>query len=78
METSVQSKLLLYANDSVLIVSDRDPNVVAQKLKSDLESCNQWLSAKRSAFYLAPNVNSVSSKNSKSITMVIPSRDSVL
>ena len=42
METSVQSKLLLYADDSVLIVSDRDPNVVAQKLKSDLESCNQW------------------------------------
>ena len=41
METSVKSKLLLYAEDSVLIVSDPDPTVVSNKLKSDLDSCNQ-------------------------------------
>ena len=42
MELSVNSKLLLYADDSVLIVCDRDPDNIAKKLKSDLESCNQW------------------------------------
>ena len=52
METSVQSKLLLYADDSVLIVSDRDPNVVAQKLKSDLESCNQWFTENKLSMHV--------------------------
>ena len=42
MEMSVKSKFLLYADDSVLIFSDQDPNIVSNKLKSDLESCNQW------------------------------------
>ena len=41
MELSVKSKFFLFADDSVLIVSDRNPNIVSPKLKSDLESCNQ-------------------------------------
>ena len=43
MELSVQNKLLLYADDSVIIAYDRDPKVVADMLGSDLTSCNQWL-----------------------------------
>ena len=44
MEISVDSKLLLYADDSVLLASHRDPNIVSKKLKSDLISCDQWFS----------------------------------
>jgi hypothetical protein len=43
MELSVQNKLLLYADDSVIIAYDRDPKAVANMLGSDLKSCNQWL-----------------------------------
>ena len=53
MKLSVNSKLLLYADDSVLIVSDRDPNVVTRKLKADLESCNQWFTESKRSMYEA-------------------------
>ena len=43
MELAVQNKLLLYADDSVILAYDRDPKVVADMLGSDLTSCNQWL-----------------------------------
>ena len=43
MEISVSSKLLLYADDSVLIVSDRKPDTISKKLSEDLGSCNEWL-----------------------------------
>ena len=43
MEVSVSCKLLLYADDSVLIVSDRQPNVISNKLSRELSSCNQWV-----------------------------------
>lgn len=52
MEISVKSKLLLYADDSVLIVSDRDPNVISRKLKSDLISCNQWFSENKLSMHV--------------------------
>ena len=43
MVTSVKNKLLLYADDSVIISSDTNPDVVARDLSLDLESCNNWL-----------------------------------
>jgi hypothetical protein len=43
MVTSVQNKLLLYADDSVIIASDSDPDVVAHSLSKDLKACNDWL-----------------------------------
>ena len=43
METSVRNKLLLYADDSVIISSHKDPKVISQSLSSDLQSCNNWL-----------------------------------
>ena len=52
MELSVKNKLLLNADDSVVIVSDRDSNIVSRKLKSDRESCNQWLPAKKLSWHV--------------------------
>ena len=43
METSVQNKLLLYADDSVIISSHKDPEVISHSLSADLKSCNDWL-----------------------------------
>ena len=43
MATSVKNKLLLYADDSVIISSDTNPDVIARDLSLDLESCNNWL-----------------------------------
>ena len=45
MEISVDFdyKLLLYADDSAILFSHKDPNVVAQKLGCTLDSCNKWL-----------------------------------
>ena len=37
---------------SVLIVSDRDSNIVSRKLKSDLESCNQWFTANKLSMHV--------------------------
>ena len=43
METSVHNMLLLYADDSVIISSHTDPEVISRSLSSDLKSCNNWL-----------------------------------
>ena len=43
MPMSVKCKLLLYADDSALIVSGKDPKEIARDLSRELESCKQWL-----------------------------------
>ena len=43
MVASVDCKLLLYADDSALLVSDKIPQYVADKPSKELESCRQWL-----------------------------------
>ena len=43
MHLSVNSELLLYTDDSVILVHDRDPNVISKKLAEDLKTCNKWL-----------------------------------
>ena len=35
--------LLVYADASIILVSDKDPRVVSRELSKDLESCNHWL-----------------------------------
>ena len=40
MHLSVKNELLLYADDSVILVYDRDPNVISRKLAEDLRSKN--------------------------------------
>ena len=43
MPISVKCKLLLYADDSTLIISGSDPKVIADTLSFELNSCRQWL-----------------------------------
>ena len=43
MPISVKCKLLLYADDSALIISGFDPEKIAEELSRELESCRQWL-----------------------------------
>ena len=43
MPISVQCKLLLYADDSALLVEGKDPNLIAETLSNELNSCRHWL-----------------------------------
>ncbi len=43
MKISVSCKLLLYADDSALLVSHKDPDFISHTLGKELESCHQWL-----------------------------------
>lgn len=45
MVTSINNdcKLMLYADDSAIIFSHRDPDIIAHRLGKELESCSQWL-----------------------------------
>jgi len=45
MEISISKdcKLLLYADDSAIIFSHQDPNVISKKLGCELANCNNWL-----------------------------------
>ena len=43
MVISVKHKLLLYADDSVILVCDKDPSAVSKSLSSELDTCNKWL-----------------------------------
>ena len=39
----VDCKVLLYADDSALLVSGKDPKMVADELSKELDSCRQWM-----------------------------------
>ena len=43
MSISIKCKLLLYADDSALLVSGSDPQTIADKLSEELESYRKWL-----------------------------------
>jgi hypothetical protein len=43
MEMAVKCKLILYADDSIIMVSDKDPKLIEAKLAVELQSINQWL-----------------------------------
>ena len=43
MAISIKCKLMLYADDSALIVSGSNPEIIAQTLSEELESCRKWL-----------------------------------
>ena len=43
MEISVSCKLLLYADDSVLLVSGKKPKDISNVLTKELQSCSEWL-----------------------------------
>ena len=52
MPISIRCKLLLYADDSALIVSGKDPNQIAEELTKELESCQQWLRDNKLSLHL--------------------------
>ena len=45
MKTSISSncKLILYADDSAILYSHKDPSTISQVLGKELESCSKWL-----------------------------------
>ena len=43
MEIAVKHKLLLYADDSIILVCHKDPEVISQCLSKELDSVNNWL-----------------------------------
>ena len=36
-------KLLLYADDSTIVFSHKDPQVISKKFGKELKSCSNWL-----------------------------------
>ncbi|CAL4065468.1 unnamed protein product [Meganyctiphanes norvegica] len=52
MPISVKCKLLLYADDSALIVSGSDPQAIASLLSKELESCRIWLMDNKLSLHL--------------------------
>ncbi len=49
---AVKFKLMLYADDSVLLVSDKNLKVVSDTLSRELETCNVWLIDNRLSLHL--------------------------
>ena len=43
MPISIKCKLILYADDSALLVSGTDPKVISNILSNELNSCHNWL-----------------------------------
>ncbi len=43
MPMAVNCKLMLYADDSVLLVSDKNSKSVSDTHSRELEACNEWL-----------------------------------
>lgn len=52
MKISVSCQLLLYADDSVLIVSHKDPDVISIRLGKELKSCNIWMTNNKLSLHL--------------------------
>ncbi len=52
MELAAKCKLLLYADDSVLLASDNNPKVLSETLSGNLETCNDWLIGSRLLLHL--------------------------
>ncbi len=52
MEMVVKCNLLLYADGSVLLTSDKNPKVVSETLSENLETCNDWLIDNRLSLHL--------------------------
>ena len=43
METAVSCQIILYADDSALLVSGRDVGLIEERLVNELSSLNVWL-----------------------------------
>ena len=52
MPMSLKCKLLLYADDSALLISGKDPKKIAEELSKELSSCRNWLIDNKLSFHL--------------------------
>ena len=52
MPVSIRCKLMLYADDSALLVSGKNPDEISQTLSNELESCRKWLIDNKLALHL--------------------------
>lgn len=52
MSIALKCKLFLYADDSGLVISDKNPNVISEKLSKELENCKNWLTDNKLSLHL--------------------------
>ncbi len=52
MAASTKCKVLLYADDSILLTSDKDPKAITETLSRNLDTCNDWLVDNRLPLHL--------------------------
>ncbi|CAL4093985.1 unnamed protein product, partial [Meganyctiphanes norvegica] len=55
MAMSVTCRLLLYADDSALLVCGKDANLIASILSENLQSCSNWLLDNKLSLHLGKN-----------------------
>ena len=90
MYTSVSAdcKFILYADDSAILFSHKDPEVISQKLSEVIESWSNWLVGNKLSLHLLGKtecvlfgprrkLNNIKSFNVKCKENVIKSQDSV-
>ena len=52
MMQSVDCELLLYADDSALVIADKNPKIIEQKLSKNLEYLSAWLEENKLSLHL--------------------------
>ena len=54
MNTSISSKckLILYADDSAILFSHKDPDIIRQVLGKELQNCSKWLTDNKLSLHL--------------------------
>ena len=65
MSAAVKSKLLLYADDSALLVSGKDVKVIEQTLSRELESVRDWLIDNKLSLHLGKTESILFGSNKK-------------
>ena len=66
MPTSIKCKLLLYADDSALLISGQDPESIATQLSQELKSCYDWLVDNKLSLHLGKTESILFSTKRKS------------
>ena len=64
---SIKCKLLLYADDSTLLVTGKDPYSIACELSNELKSCYDWLVDNKLSLHLGKTESILFSTKKKSI-----------
>ena len=65
MKDAVRCKLLLYADDSALLVSGRDVSEIGESLSMELESVSEWLTENKLSLHLGKSESILFSSNNR-------------